>query len=130
MGLSARQVGELVAELQPLVRGAEARGVQPLPPRDLLLALTPAADLPLTLYTGSLAIIGDQTSLGVPFQFRALSLARGDMLLTFTIFLAGFMVYEHVRRARPWTVPGSRRNRCAPKPASARRKAVGIEVAR
>src|SRR5262245_14543795 len=42
MGLSARQVGELVAELQPLVRGAEARGVQPLPPRDLLLALTPA----------------------------------------------------------------------------------------
>jgi len=50
----------------------------------VVLALTPAADLPLTLYTGNLAILGDQTSLGVPFQFRALSLARGDLWLTFT----------------------------------------------
>jgi len=43
MGLSARHVGELVHELEPLVRGAEVRGVQPLPPRDLLLALRPCA---------------------------------------------------------------------------------------
>ena len=41
MGLSASQVGELVAELAPLVRGAFVRGVQALPPRDLLLALEP-----------------------------------------------------------------------------------------
>jgi hypothetical protein len=50
----------------------------------VVLALTPPADLPLTLYNGTLAVIGDQTSLGVPFQFRALSEARGDLLLTFT----------------------------------------------
>lgn len=42
MGLSARHVGELVAELAPLLRGAEVLGVQPQPPRDLLLALRPA----------------------------------------------------------------------------------------
>src|SRR5262245_39192973 len=41
MGLSARHVGELVAELVPLVRGSVVRGVQPLPPRDLLLAIRP-----------------------------------------------------------------------------------------
>jgi predicted ribosome quality control (RQC) complex YloA/Tae2 family protein len=41
MGLSARHVGELVAELAPLVRGARVRGVQPVLPCDLLLALTP-----------------------------------------------------------------------------------------
>lgn len=43
MGLSARHVEELVAELAPLLRGAEVLGVQPQPPRDLLLALAPAA---------------------------------------------------------------------------------------
>src|SRR5512145_2201554 len=43
MGLSARHVGELVRELEPLVLGAEVRSVQPLPPRDLLLALRPRA---------------------------------------------------------------------------------------
>ncbi|HEX6882530.1 MAG TPA: NFACT RNA binding domain-containing protein [Planctomycetota bacterium] len=42
MGLSARHVGELVAELRALLRGAELRAVQPLPPRDLLLVLAPA----------------------------------------------------------------------------------------
>lgn len=42
MGLSALHVGELVAELRPLLRGAELRSVQPLPPRDLLLVFAPA----------------------------------------------------------------------------------------
>lgn len=41
MGLSSFQLGELVAELVPLVCGAGVRGVQALPPRDLLLALEP-----------------------------------------------------------------------------------------
>lgn len=41
MGLSAHHVGELVQELAPLVRGATVRGVQPLPPHDLLLAIRP-----------------------------------------------------------------------------------------
>lgn len=54
----------------------------------VVLALTPAADLPLTLYTGSLGIIGSgragSASLGVPFEFRAMSEARGDLLLSMT----------------------------------------------
>jgi predicted ribosome quality control (RQC) complex YloA/Tae2 family protein len=45
VGLSAFQVGELVAELVPLARGALVRGVQALPPRDLLLVLEPR-DMP------------------------------------------------------------------------------------
>ena len=43
MGLSAFQVGELVQELLPLVRGASVREVQPAPPRDLLLVFEPRA---------------------------------------------------------------------------------------
>ncbi len=44
MGLSARHVGELVAELRPLVLNARVREVEPLPPRDLLLVLEPPED--------------------------------------------------------------------------------------
>ena len=60
----------------------------------LVLALNPASDLPLTVYNGSLSIIGSQqASLSVPFEFRALSEARGDLLLTltdeYTYFVSG-----------------------------------------
>ena len=37
------------------------------------------------------------------FSQRLATLVRTDMLLAFTIFLAGFAVYEHVRRAQLWT---------------------------
>jgi hypothetical protein len=50
----------------------------------VVLALSPATDLPLTRYDGSLVLIGPQASLSVPYQFRALSDARGDLLLTAT----------------------------------------------
>lgn len=40
-GLRAAHVGELAAELDPLLRGARVREVQALPPRDLLLVLEP-----------------------------------------------------------------------------------------
>ncbi|HKQ38257.1 MAG TPA: CARDB domain-containing protein, partial [Verrucomicrobiae bacterium] len=50
----------------------------------VVLALNPATNLALVRYDGSVAIIGQQTSLGVPFQFRALSDARGDLHLTVT----------------------------------------------
>ncbi|MEM7306934.1 MAG: NFACT RNA binding domain-containing protein [Planctomycetota bacterium] len=39
--LSARHVGELVDEIGPLLRGWRVRDVQPLPPRDLLIAFEP-----------------------------------------------------------------------------------------
>jgi hypothetical protein len=50
----------------------------------VVLALNPATNLPLTRYDGNLVLIGPQTSLSVPFQFRALSDARGDLVLTAT----------------------------------------------
>ena len=37
------------------------------------------------------------------FTQHLATLVRTDMLLTFSIFLAGFAVYEHVRRAQPWS---------------------------
>ena len=44
--LSARHVGELTDELEPLLVGWVVRDVQPLPPRDLLLALVPPPGAP------------------------------------------------------------------------------------
>jgi predicted ribosome quality control (RQC) complex YloA/Tae2 family protein len=44
LSLNARQIGELVAELDPLLSGAELRDVHPLPPRDLLLVFAGAGD--------------------------------------------------------------------------------------
>ena len=37
------------------------------------------------------------------FTQRLATLVRTDMLLAFSIFLAGYAVYEHVRRGIPWT---------------------------
>ncbi len=48
----------------------------------ILLQLLPAVDLPLGPYTGTLAIQSGSQDLNVPFQFRALSEAKGDLLIT------------------------------------------------
>ncbi len=62
-------------------------GDNPLPPlapgqtNRITLLLTPAADLPLGPYTGSIALNGDNASLAVPFEFRALSDAFGSLLV-------------------------------------------------
>lgn len=57
------------------------------------LLLTPPADLPLGPYSGSLALNCTGAGLAVPFSFRALSEARGDLLVTaedeFTYFAVG-----------------------------------------
>ncbi|MEW6074371.1 MAG: NFACT family protein, partial [Planctomycetota bacterium] len=42
-GLAGGHIGELVAELAPLVAGSLVRELLPLPPRDLLLVLAPPA---------------------------------------------------------------------------------------
>src|SRR5207249_4787756 len=47
----------------------------------VILLLTPASDLQLGPYTGSLALNAAQASLSVPFNFRALSEAKGDLLV-------------------------------------------------
>lgn len=46
------------------------------------LLLTPAADLTLGAYNGSLALDTPNTSLSLPFNFRALSEAKGDLRVT------------------------------------------------
>ncbi|MCG3148875.1 MAG: hypothetical protein PCFJNLEI_02324 [Verrucomicrobiae bacterium] len=57
------------------------------------LLLNPPADLPLALYPGSLSIGGALTGVSVPFQFRAMSQAVGDLLLSvtdeYTFYVAG-----------------------------------------
>jgi subtilase family serine protease len=48
------------------------------------LLLEPATDLPLIIHGGTIAINGASSSLAVPFQFRALSTAQGDLKITVT----------------------------------------------
>jgi subtilase family serine protease len=48
----------------------------------ITLLLTPAADLTLGAYEGSLSLNSSNASLLVPFSFRALSEAKGDLLVT------------------------------------------------
>lgn len=56
------------------------------------LALNPPADLPLTRYDGNLVLAGANAGVSVPFQFRALSEAVGDLRVTvsdeYTYFVA------------------------------------------
>jgi hypothetical protein len=57
------------------------------------LALTPAADLPLGPYSGTIVISSTATNLTIPFQFTAVSDLVGDVHITvvdeFTFFAAG-----------------------------------------
>lgn len=57
------------------------------------LALNPSADLPLTRYDGQVGLFGERTWIIVPFQFRAVSEAVGDLVVTvsdeYTYFVAG-----------------------------------------
>ncbi len=50
----------------------------------VILALSPPNDLPLTRYDGTIVFIGTEGGLSVPFQFRAISEARGDLVLNAT----------------------------------------------
>lgn len=57
------------------------------------LLLEPPADLPLILYTGNLSIGNSRVAVSVPFRFRALSTAVGDLKITatddYTYYVAG-----------------------------------------
>ncbi|MBE0545906.1 MAG: pre-peptidase C-terminal domain-containing protein, partial [Verrucomicrobia bacterium] len=57
------------------------------------LQLSPPEDISLTIHQGNLAVNGDGTGVAVPFSFRALSEAKGDLLITsvneFTYYGAG-----------------------------------------
>ena len=57
------------------------------------LLLVPPADLPLILYTGNLSVGNSRVAVSVPFRFRAMSTAVGDLLITgtddYTYYVAG-----------------------------------------
>ncbi len=59
----------------------------------VILTLNPPADLPLTLYQGSLAAANNNAGISVPFQFRAVSSGKGDLRVTatddYTYYVAG-----------------------------------------
>ena len=70
--------------------------VPSLPPggkTTVTLALTPAPTLPLTLYVGNLVLANGNVGVSVPFQFRAISDALGDLKVTvtddYTYYVAG-----------------------------------------
>ncbi len=48
---------------------------------EVSLLLTPAEDLPLTAYNGSIQLAGDHNTLTLPFTFRALGNATGDLVV-------------------------------------------------
>ncbi len=59
----------------------------------ITLQLLPAANLPLQLFTGSIFVRGAQSGLSIPFQFRAISEAVGDVRISvlddYTYYTAG-----------------------------------------
>lgn len=67
--------------------------IQPGASNRVSLLLTPAADLPLGPYTGSLLVSGNSASVSVPFDFRAISDQIGALSVTavdeYTFYAAG-----------------------------------------
>lgn len=72
----------LVLPEVPWLRPASTNLIPSLPPggsNTISLLLTPATDLPLGPYTGQLAVRGEVVGLNVPFTFRCVSEAKGDL---------------------------------------------------
>ena len=81
------------------------------------LLLTPAADLPLGPYTGSLVLLASNASLVIPFEFRALSEARGDLTVMavdeYTYYAQGAPKVTNAAVAgHGQFLPTDRRDRC------------------
>ncbi|HYT60145.1 MAG TPA: CARDB domain-containing protein, partial [Haliangiales bacterium] len=76
-----------------LLSAATVPSLRPGEKTTVTLALNPASDLPLIRYDGVLALAGNQTGLSVPFQFRAVSDAVGDLSVSvldeYTYFVEG-----------------------------------------
>ena len=54
------------------------------------LRLSPPSDLPLVLFQGAIAVVGSSAGVTMPFQFRSMSEARGDLLVSVTDELTYF----------------------------------------
>ncbi|HSH16070.1 MAG TPA: carboxypeptidase-like regulatory domain-containing protein, partial [Verrucomicrobiae bacterium] len=62
----------------------QLESLEPGASTSITLLLSPATDLPLIIHGGTIAINGVNSSLGVPFQFRAMSAAQGDLRIAAT----------------------------------------------
>lgn len=80
----ALSVGLPVVPWLSLVSPSTVRTLQPGERQAIVLALNPPSDLPLTRYDGSIFLKAERTSLTVPFHFRVVSDARGDLVLRMT----------------------------------------------
>ncbi|MCX6924831.1 MAG: putative Ig domain-containing protein [Verrucomicrobia bacterium] len=83
-GVASGPITIVLPEL-PWLHVACTNPLPPLAPGETNVAtllLTPAADLPLGPHSGNLALSSTNASLSVPFEFRALSDAKGGLLLT------------------------------------------------
>lgn len=76
-----------------LITPSPLLGLPPGGTNKVTLQLTPGADLPLGNYDGTIGLSSTNAQLTVPFTFRALSEARGDLLITavdeYTFFAEG-----------------------------------------
>jgi hypothetical protein len=80
----------------PWLALASTNNLPPLAPGSntvITILLTPAADLPLGDYTGTLVVQSSNAAVQVPFNFRAVSDAKGNLLVSaedeYTYFAAG-----------------------------------------
>lgn len=85
VNLGSAPTGELSVELpanfawMTLASPATMPSLAPGERTKFTLQLLPAANLPLQLYTGSIFVRASQSGLSIPFQFRAISSAVGDV---------------------------------------------------
>src|SRR5262249_21511823 len=74
----------------------------------ITLLLTPASDLPLGDYNGNLVVQSTNAALSVPFSFRAISTATGNMIVSsedeYTFFASGspMVTNAHVILSDGW----------------------------
>ncbi|HTD66094.1 MAG TPA: CARDB domain-containing protein, partial [Candidatus Limnocylindria bacterium] len=87
---------EILLPNEPWLSLASPANMPPLPPgtnTSATLLLTPATNLPLGDYNGNLVVRSTNAAISVPFTFRAVSDAKGSLLLTaedeYTYFAAG-----------------------------------------
>ncbi len=84
-GAASEPVGIALPDNMPWMRVVTANPLPPLAPGDksrVTLQLRPAADLPLGNYDGNLWLGTSNNGVSVPFRFRALSEAKGDLRVT------------------------------------------------
>lgn len=95
-GVPTGPIRILLPPVFPWLTASSSSPIASIPPggtANVTLQLTPPADFPLGLATGNLQLAADDNTLTVPFSFRALSDAKGDLIVhcedEYTYFASG-----------------------------------------